>query len=305
MASVFTECKEQLGFGRTMAGLAPLDVESVIAGLAADPDAQVLAGGTDFMVEVNCGHRRPRSVISLRRVAEMQQWSVEGEVVRIGAGVPYSRIERGAIAELAPCLAQAARTVGSPQIRNAGTIGGNLATASPAGDTLPPLAALEATVEVAGPDGRRRLRIDELVVGPKRTSLDGGELIVSVDVPIVAGHQEYLKVGTRNAMVISIAGVALVMDVAGRSIRCALGSVGPVPIRATGAEAFVTGRIDWDAGRLSDDDAAAFGVMVAEASRPIDDHRSSAEYRRHAIDVCARRAIRRAVDAFPAGSGGP
>lgn len=280
-----------------MAGLAPLDVESVIAGLVADPDAQLLGGGTDFMVEVNSGHRRPRSVISLRRVDELRRWSVEGDLLRIGAGVPYAQIERGPIAELVPCLAQAAATVGSPQIRNAGTIGGNLATASPAGDTLPPLAALEATVEVAGPEGRRRLRIDELVVGPKRTTLAADELIVSIDVPVVRGHQEYLKVGTRNAMVISLAGVALVLDSAHRAIRCALGSVGPVPIRATDAETFATGRIDWDGGVLDPDDARTFGALVAGASRPIDDHRSSAEYRRHAIGVCARRALERAVAA--------
>lgn len=287
-----------------MTGLAPLDVESVVAELAAAPEAQVLAGGTDFMVEVNYGHRRPRTVISLRRVAELQQWSVVGGVLRIGAGVPYAQMERGPIAELAPCLAQAARTVGSPQIRNAGTIGGNLATASPAGDTLPPLTALEAVVEVAGPDGRRRMRIDELIVGPKRTSLSTGDLIVAVEVPIVSGHQEYLKVGTRNAMVISIAGVALVLDVPGRRVRCALGSVGPVPIRALDAEAFVATRIDWDgldessAERLSNDDAAAFGELMADAARPIDDHRSSAVYRRHAIGVCARRALERAVEAM-------
>ena len=286
-----------------MTGLAPLDVESVIAELVAAPEAQVLAGGTDFMVEVNYGHRRPHTVISLRRVAELRQWSVDGDVLRIGAGVPYSQIERGTIAGLVPCLAQAARTVGSPQIRNAGTIGGNLATASPAGDTLPPLAALDAVVEVAGPHGRRRVPIDELIVGPKRTSLGAGELIVAVEVPIIAGHQEYLKVGTRNAMVISIAGVALVLDAPGRRVRCALGSVGPVPIRATEAEAFVSDRIDWDGAatsgpgdRLSTEDARAFGELVADAARPIDDHRSSAAYRRHAIGVCARRAVERAVD---------
>ena len=276
-----------------MSTVAPTDLESVIADLAEHEDAELLAGGTDFMVEVNHGHRRPTRVVSLHRVEELRRWTRDGDRLIIGAGVTHATLEGEPFLELVPVLAQAARTVGSPQIRNAGTIGGNLATASPAGDTLPPLAALGATVTLAGPAGRRTLDLGDYITGPKRTSRDRTEVIVSVEVPVLDGPQEYLKVGTRNAMVISVAGVAFVVDRAGRNVRCALGSVGPVPIRATGAEAWLGREIDWEAGRVSADAAAEFGDQVAAASMPIDDHRSTARYRRHAIGVCARRAVLR------------
>ncbi len=279
-----------------MTAVAPASLDDVVAELVAHPESQLLAGGTDFMVEVNHGHRRPPRVVSLRHVAELRGWHRDGDTLVIGAGVTYTELQQPGLEQLAPCLAQAARTVGSPQIRNAGTIGGNLATASPAGDTLPPLAALDARVEVTGPAGRRIVPLAEHVVGPKRTSLAAGEIICAVHVPILRGPQEYLKVGTRNAMVISVAGVAVVVDIDGRTVRCALGSVGPVPIRATAAEAHVAAAIDWDDLRpLDDATAAEFGRLAAEAAAPIDDHRSTAEYRRHAIGVCARRALERCL----------
>jgi CO/xanthine dehydrogenase FAD-binding subunit len=225
----------------------------------------------------------------------LRTWHRDGDVVVIGAGVTYTDLQDTELATLVPCLAQAARTVGPPQIRNAGTLGGNLATASPAGDTLPPLAALEARVEIAGPDGRRIASLAEHIIGPKRTSLRPGEVIVAAHVPIVRGPQEYLKVGTRNAMVISVAGVAVVVDVDARTVRGALGSVGPVPIRTTEAEQYVASHIDWDRLALPEAAATEFGRLAAVAASPIDDHRSTAEYRRHAIAVCARRALERCL----------
>jgi CO/xanthine dehydrogenase FAD-binding subunit len=278
-----------------MTAIAPASLDDVVAELAAHPGTQLLAGGTDFMVEVNHGARRPPRVVSLRRVDELRAWHRDGDVVVIGAGVTYTELQQTELATLVPCLAQAARTVGSPQIRNAGTLGGNLATASPAGDTLPPLAALDALVEIAGPDGRRVAALDELIVGPKRTSLGAGEVIASVHVPIVRGAQEYLKVGTRNAMVISVAGVAVVIDIDGRSVRCALGSVGPVPIRAAEAEEQIARSIDWSTLTAPSEAATEFGRLAAAAASPIDDHRSTAEYRRHAVGVCARRALERCL----------
>jgi CO/xanthine dehydrogenase FAD-binding subunit len=275
---------------------APTTLDDVIAELASHPEAHLLAGGTDFMVEVNHGHRRPSRVVSLHRVEELREWHRDGDALVIGAGVTYAQLIRPELATLVPCLAQAARTVGSPQIRNAGTIGGNLATASPAGDTLPPLAALDAEVELAGPTGRRTIPLADLVIGPKRTSRSADEVIVSVRVPVLRGAQEYLKVGTRNAMVISVAGVAVVIDLEGRTVRCALGSVGPIPIRATAAEVFASARIDWGTHALADPaDATTFGELVAASSAPIDDHRSTAQYRRHAVGVCATRALLRCL----------
>jgi CO/xanthine dehydrogenase FAD-binding subunit len=284
----------------------PRTIDDAVAALAELPDAQVLAGGTDFMVEVNFGHRRPTDVVALRRVDELRTWSVDGTsgVLRICAGVTYAEMQQPPLAELVPALAQAARTVGSPQIRNAGTIGGNLATASPAGDTLPVLAALDATVVVAGPGGARRtLPWHEFLVGPKRNALEPGELVVAVEIPPVRGPQEFLKVGTRNAMVISVASVAVVRDIDAGTVRCALGSVGPTVIRTGDAEAWLaTSGAFGEFGSLriaevTESVGVEFGRRVAAAARPIDDHRSTADYRRHAVEVCARRALERVLRA--------
>lgn len=263
---------------------------------AADPEVQLLAGGTDLMVEVNFGYRRPTSVCALHRIAELHgQRQDDGEVV-IGAMTTYHDMERGMIAAALPGLAQAGRTVGSPQIRNAGTVGGNLATASPAGDSLPVLMALDATVVVASVAGRREVPISDFLVGPKRNALGPGELIVEVRVPQVRGPQEFLKVGARNAMVIAVCSLALVVDLERRRVACALGSVGPTVLRAFEAEERAAQEIDWQTGHLGDPAfAPEFGRLVAAAARPIDDHRSTAGYRRHAIGVLAERALRRSA----------
>jgi CO/xanthine dehydrogenase FAD-binding subunit len=199
--------------------------------------------------------------------------------------------------------------VGSPQIRNTGTIGGNLATASPAGDTLPVLAAHGASVELASTAGRRTVPVAEFLTGPKRTALRPDELITAVRVPLVPGPAEFLKIGVRNAMVIAVANCALVVDRELRTVRCALGSVGPVPMQDPEADAWAAGRLDWDGYRACDPAVAAeFGTRMAAASRPIDDHRATADYRRHAVGVLARRALLRAWPGpAPAahGRGGP
>jgi CO/xanthine dehydrogenase FAD-binding subunit len=275
----------------------PTTLDAALGALAAEPDAHVLAGGTDLMVEVNYGHRRPAGIVAVGRIAELRGWSREADgTMRIGATTTYTDLLSPELAEVAPALAAASRTVGSPQIRNAGTIGGNLATASPAGDTLPVLAALDAEVEIASTGGRRRLPVLDLITGPKRTALVPGELIVAVRLAAAAPGdvQEYLKVGTRNAMVISVAGLALIFEPRNHRVRVALGSVGPGPLRAAEAEAWAAGHIDWE-GRTAD--TRAFGNLVAAAARPIDDHRSTADYRRHAIGVLATRALSRSLAA--------
>jgi len=275
--------------------LAPTRLADALAALADDPSLVVLAGGTDLMVEVNYGHRRPEAVLSLRRLDELRGWRVDGDELVVGAGTSYAAMLDPAFVAVAPALAQAARTVGSPQIRSTGTIGGNLATASPAGDTLPVLVAAGARVDVASAAGARTVAVEGLLAGPKRTTLQPGELIVAVRLAAAAGPQEFLKVGVRNAMVIAVASCALVVDTGRRTVGCALGSVGPVPIRDRDAESWLTDRIDWGTLRLTDLDAAAgFGRRMAEASRPIDDHRATAAYRRHAVAVLATRAVRRA-----------
>ena len=251
---------------------------------AAHPDALPIWGGTDVMVELNFARKRPAALLDLTNVPELSRWHAEDGGVRIGAGVTYARIIRE-LGDRMPGLAMASRTVGSPQIRNRGTIGGNLGSSSPAGDALPPLYAVGAVVELASARGERRVPIDEFIVGPKRNVLADDELIAAVWVPERAdAAQQFAKVGTRNAMVIAVCSFAV--DVSDGRVGTCIGSAGPTPIRAREAEAFAAG-LD----RLSDDDAARFGDLVASAASPIDDVRGSAAYRRHAVSVLARRTL--------------
>jgi CO/xanthine dehydrogenase FAD-binding subunit len=272
----------------------PRTLDEALEALQRMPDAQLLAGGTDFVVEVNFGHRRPPAVVGLRRVTELQGWRREDGELVLGAGLTFTQIETQLGEEL-PALAAAARTVGSPQMRNAGTIGGNLGTASPAGDSLPVLAALDARVVLASRDGERSLPLPEFVTGVKRTALRPGEIIREVRVPRLRGPQQFLKVGTRNAMVISIACAALVVDLDGHTVRCGLGSVAPTPVRAAEAEAFIAGEIDWDGPRAPAAAVARFGELAATAASPITDHRSTADYRRRAVRVITTRALTRSL----------
>ena len=265
------------------------------------PDVILLAGGTDLMVSVNHRSRRIGSdatVVSLARVPELRSWShdpASGEVV-IGGGITWSQLERPPFDSLAPALAQAARTVGSPQIRNAGTIGGNIATASPAGDGLPVLLALGAVVDIIGSAGQRSSSLADLLTGPKRTTLAPGEVIVSVRVTETAGWQGYAKIGVRNAMVISVAGVAMVLDGAARKATIALGSVGPTVLLAAEASARLSSEFDWDAWSCSESTIVSVGEIAAAEARPIDDHRSTAEYRRHGVRVLTSRLLSRGLD---------
>ncbi|MCU1486379.1 MAG: putative xanthine dehydrogenase FAD-binding subunit [Actinomycetia bacterium] len=279
--------------------LIPDTLEEACAALAAHPGATLLAGGTDLMVGVNAGRTRPDDVVAVGRIAELRGWQRDGDHVVLGAGTTYTQCMTEPLASLVPVLAQAARSVGSPQIRNAGTIGGNLGTASPAGDGTTALVALGGTVRVRSVDGERDLDLATFVTGPRRTERRPDELIVSIRVPVLDGPQEFLKLGTRNAMVIAVASVALVVDAgpAGGSqgmVRLAMGSVGPGPVRATEAEAFAASAVDWTTGSATAGAADEFGALAAAASKPIDDHRSSAAYRRHAVEVLATRAFRRA-----------
>jgi CO/xanthine dehydrogenase FAD-binding subunit len=268
---------------------------------AAHPEAVPIAGGTDVMVEINFDRRRPASILDLTRAADLQTWRHDDGTITLGAGVPYTRIVR----ELTMCrpLVEASRTVGSPQIRSRGTVGGNLGTASPAGDALPVLAAYDADVILAKAGGVvRSLPWHRFHVGPKKTALAPDELIVGTRWKVVRGPGSFSKVGTRNAMVIAIASLCLVVDEATQTVRVALGSVGPTILRAPEAEQFAT-RAWREAGVWADPRAPVadgvideFGERVAAAARPIDDVRGTAAYRRHACAVLARRALRWAMD---------
>jgi CO/xanthine dehydrogenase FAD-binding subunit len=274
----------------------PTSLSGVFDALDELPGAHLLAGGTDLMVEVNFGHRRPPAVVALRRVEELRGYEVRDDEVVLRSGVTWTEVEHD-LAEVLPGLAAAARTVGSPQMRNAGTVGGNIGTASPAGDGLPVLGALDAVVVLARRDGERRLPLSEVITGVKKTAIEPGEVIREVRVPRLDGPQQFLKVGTRNAMVISIVVCGLAVDRAGRSVRLGLGSVAPRPVRATAAEAFIADAIDWDRLTAPADAVERFGELAREAADPISDQRGTAEFRRHAVGVVATRALRRSLAA--------
>lgn len=274
----------------------PTSLSGVFDALDELPGAHLLAGGTDLMVEVNFGHRRPPAVVALRRVEELRGYEVLDDEVVLQSGVTWTEVEHD-LADVLPGLAAAARTVGSPQMRNTGTVGGNIGTASPAGDGLPVLGALDATVVLARRDGERRLPLAEVITGVKQTAIEPGEVIREIRVPRLDGPQQFLKVGTRNAMVISIVVCGLAVDRAGRSVRLGLGSVAPRPLRASAAEAFIAGAIDWDRLTAPPDAVTRFGELAREAADPISDQRGTAEFRRHAVGVVATRALRRSLAA--------
>jgi CO/xanthine dehydrogenase FAD-binding subunit len=277
-------------------GSSPRALSEALEARAAHPDATPLAGGTDLMVAINFGRLRPEDLLDVSRVEALATWERRDGTVRVGAGMTFARIARE-LTEFPP-LVQASRSVGSPQIRNRATIGGNLGTASPAGDAIPVLAAYDGRVVVASTRGERRLAWHEFFVGPKRSALAEDELIVAVEWPVADGPGSFAKVGTRNAMVIAIASLALQLDPATRDVRVALGSVAPTVVRAPDAEAYAAGTVDWDDPErsLPASVVAEFGRLVAAAARPIDDVRGSAAYRRHAVEVLARRALVWALD---------
>lgn len=274
--------------------LIPHSIAEASQMLAENPDSTMLNGGTDLMVEVNFNHRRPTSLLLLRNIPQLREWStdMDSKTITIGAGLPYSQMEKGEIAELVPALAQAARTVGSPQIRAAGTMGGNLGTCSPAGDTLPVLAALDAVIHLTSVNGTREVPISEFMVGPKKNSRKANEIIAAVTLPITAERQGYSKVGVRNAMVISVASACFA--IVNETPRLAMGSVGPTILRATDAESFLV-RSAPDLNAITDDVAREFGRIASLEARPIDDHRSTAAYRSHAIGVLAARLAQRGI----------
>jgi CO/xanthine dehydrogenase FAD-binding subunit len=269
-------------------------VDDVLESLSAHKDATILAGGTDLLVEINFGRVRPTHVIAIDRVDELKDQSRNGQV-RMGALVTYTRMLETDVGS--PALQEAARTIGSPQIRNAATIGGNLGTCSPAGDALPVLAALDATIVLKSKEAERRVAFGDFMTGPKKSVRRPDELIVAAEWEDAGAAQTYMFAATRNAMAISIAGLALVVDRARRRVGVGLGSCGPTIIRATDAERFAAGLFEesgWDrTNRPSEAAAKEFGRLAAGAAKPIDDVRGTAAYRRHVLAVMGARALAR------------
>jgi CO/xanthine dehydrogenase FAD-binding subunit len=257
----------------------PRSLDEALRLKAEHPDAVPIQGGTDLLVALNFDRLRPDTILNLNEVAELRGYGREDGALRLGAGLTYAEAMREPLAEALPALAEASRTVGSPQIRNRGTIGGNLGTASPAGDALPPLFVEGAEVEVASVHGARRLSLDDFLLGPKRNALAEDELILGVHLWPDGQPQTFMKVGPRNAMVIAVCSLALVVDRERVEVRASFGSASP-------ATRLVTGQLD---------DADSFPDKVADAASPIDDVRGTAAYRRHALRVLTRRALDRCL----------
>jgi len=257
----------------------PRSLDEALRLEAEHPHAVPVQGGTDVLVALNFDRARPDVLLNLNEVPELRGWSRENGALRLGAALTYTEAMSGGVAESLPALADASRTVGSPQIRNRGTLGGNLGTASPAGDALPPLLVEEGEVELVSVRGSRRLPLEEFLVGPKRTALEPDELIAAVHVSPSGQPQTFMKVGPRNAMVIAVCSLALVVDREREELRAAFGSSAPVArlVRAP----------------LRDLDV--FPEVVAEAASPIDDVRGTAAYRRHALRVLTARALQRCL----------
>jgi CO/xanthine dehydrogenase FAD-binding subunit len=268
---------------------------------AAHPDAMPIFGGTDVMVDLNFDREQPEAILDLTAVPEILEWGEENGRLRVGAGVTYTRI----IAELGsrlPGLAMASRTVGSPQIRNRGTVGGNLGTASPAGDALPPLCASDAEVEIASTESTRRVPVTEFITGPKKNSLESNELIAAFHIPEAEGPQQFAKIGPRNAMVIAVCAFGLALHPEQRKVGACLGSAAPTPVRAREAEEFIEGVLEWESREeIGERELMRFGEMVTMAANPISDVRGTADYRVHAVGVLARRTLKWAWDEYRGG----
>jgi CO/xanthine dehydrogenase FAD-binding subunit len=286
--------------------LQPTTWAEALEAKAAHPKAVPIQGGTDVMVELNFDRHRPPALLDLNRVEELTGWEQTNGTIRLGAGVTYTRT----IAELGdklPGLAMAARTVGSPQIRNRGTVAGNLGAASPAGDSHPALLASGAVVEVESVRGARQVPVDTFYTGVKRNVLAPDELIRATLIPVATGPQQYSKIGTRNAMVIAVAAFGLALHPGEQRVGTGIGSAAPTPRRARDAEDYVAEALAaggyWDTrDPVPDTVATRFGDLVASAASPIDDVRGSARYRAHALSVMARRTLIWAWNEFRGGA---
>ena len=259
--------------------LTPQTLDEALRLKADIPEARFVQGGTDVLVELNFDRSRPPALINLNEVTELRGFTQENGTLVLGSGLTYAEAMRGTVAEELPALAEASRTVGSPQIRNRGTIGGNLGTASPAGDALPPLLVEDAEVQVASVRGERRIPLRDFLLGVKRNALEPDEIITAVRVDPSRAGQTFMKVGPRNAMVISVCSLALQVDRERGELRAAFGSSSPT-VR------LVTAPLD---------DVESFPDLVAESASPIDDVRGTAAYRRHALEVLTRRALERCL----------
>ncbi|MBI3973128.1 MAG: FAD binding domain-containing protein [Chloroflexi bacterium] len=279
--------------------LAPRSIGEAVALLQQHgAKARCLAGGTDLVLMMTDKIATPAYVIDIKHIPELNvfEWDPTGGLT-IGAAVPFRILERSDVVQRHyPGMAESAGEVGSWQIRNLATPGGNLCTASPSAEIAPILWALDAQVTIAGPNGSRRIPVQQFVTGVRRTALEPEELLVDIRVPPPGERagSHYIKLKERQKMDIAFVGVAAAVELEPgdgviREAKIALGAVAPTPIRVPKAEATLRGQ------RLTDERLEEAGREAADAAKPITDVRASAEYRKEMVHVLTKRAIRQAV----------
>jgi carbon-monoxide dehydrogenase medium subunit len=263
--------------------------------LFAEAHAQLLAGGTDLVIGMKAYTETPESVISLQKIPGLTGITTEADnSISIGAMTKVREVElSGDIQQHHTALAEGASEIGSIQIRNLATIGGNIAHASPAADTVAGLLVADAQVDIASTDGERSVPIDELFTGPGQTVLTPGEIITRFRLPSPASGSHYIKHKIREVMDLAFIGVAAAINIDNGTItdaRIGLAAVAPTPIRATEAEALLKGNAPTPELLEQAGEAAAAGCS------PISDLRCSAEHRREMVDVLTRRTLRYALE---------
>ena len=258
------------------------------------PDATVIAGGTEVLADVALEEHHPRGYLHIGRIAALQSVTITDQQIVLGAGVTIERLTKPDIAAASPLLAQVAASIGTPQARRRGTVGGNLGSGQPDRSLAPALLALGCTVVLQSQArGERRLSLESFLIDRGQTGLAPGELITALEIERCEGFQAFTMVGPRPALVYPTVSTALVVNRQRRTLALGLGNAGPTAVRSARAEALGS-QLDWQGGPLSDELAKQFGQLAATETAPIDDVQASAEYRRHAIAVMARRLLQRA-----------
>jgi CO/xanthine dehydrogenase FAD-binding subunit len=279
---------------------APTSLKDAVALLARHGEkARPLCGGTDLLIQLRAGVRRPDHVVDVKKIPELSKISFElSKGLRLGAAVPAIEVYENADIQLYyPGLAEAAHLIGSNQIQSRASVGGNLCNGSPAADTTPALIALGAKCRIAGSKGERTVPVESFCTAPGRTVLEPGEILVEFQVPAPARHSSdaYLRFIPRNEMDIAVVGVgsAVTLDLDEDrfvTARIGLGAVGPTPIFATKASEWLMGK------PLDDASIERAGKLATEQCSPIDDMRGTAEFRRHLVGVLTRRTLARAIE---------
>jgi CO/xanthine dehydrogenase FAD-binding subunit len=271
-------------------------IEAALVAKRERPSARFIAGGTEVIADQNLELFQPTGYVSLRRIESLHRIEALEGGLRIGAGVVIARLLDDPLTKAVPLLRRAARAFGTRQIRNRGTVGGNIVSGL-ADRTLPPcLLALNASVDLQSAKGSRTLALRDFLIGPGQTAIASDEILTGVAVPAAQGFQDYTIVGPRNAQFYVTASAALVVDEPSRSVRLGLGNAAPKVMRASRAEAFANEAINWDKRSVPRVAAAEFGKLAAADCDPPSDVTCGADYRRHAVKVMARRLLERAFE---------